>query len=162
MQTSMTNSKCCILIFENEKVGCFQFAIRWTYYIVLLISVWWTKYFRTQSFAAWQATENSKLFYWQFSFTMYMSCSEHLIFIFGIKEKAWLGNVCIKYIISYAQIQINFDSLKKIKAFGFPLSDEEANSVHDRICYVCIGILQWWVFAGIWLYFIFLGGGGRQ
>lgn len=51
-----------------------------------------------------------------------------------------------------------------MKAFGFPLFDEEANSVHvhDRICYVCIGILQWWVFAGM-IYvksgFIYFGGG---
>lgn len=31
-----------------------------------------------------------------------------------------------------------------MKAFGFQLLDEDANYLHvrDRICYVCIGILQ--------------------
>lgn len=50
-----------------------------------------------------------------------------------------------KYIISSAQIQINFVSFKKkIKAFGFPLLDEDANSVCMCVTelVVCLGILQ--------------------
>lgn len=60
--------------FEDDRVVCFQCAVRGTGDEKKTMN----KILQdTQSFAAWQATENSKLFYWHSSVTMYSLFSQH-------------------------------------------------------------------------------------